>query len=148
MKKIFALLLTLVMALGLAACGGGSSLSDEESAAVGKYTLISYTYSGLELSADSGYLELKDNGKADLEVEDTSGTVKWSLADGVLTITEGSDSYTGELDGNVITLEMEDIIWLFALEGSAEETQLREAADGALDDYINDAFDEALSEAE
>ena len=146
-QQIASLLLALILALSLAACGG-SSLSEEESAAVGKYTLISYTYSGLELSADEGdYLDLRDDGKAELSAVGMTGTVKWSLADGVFTISEGGDDYIGELDGNVIRIEMEDVLFLFAREGSAEADQLKQDAENALDEYVDSAFDEALEEA-
>ncbi|MBQ9044338.1 MAG: hypothetical protein IJ112_00130 [Oscillospiraceae bacterium] len=115
-RKLLAVTLVLVLALGcLTACG--RSLSDEESAAVGKYELISYSASGVDVPAGDGYLDLQSNGKAELIAEGEGGTVKWSLEDGTLTINDAGTTYSGTLDGGEIRLEMGGIVFLFRLEG-------------------------------
>lgn len=102
--------LILILLLGcLSACGG--SLSDEEKAAVGKYQMTSIM--GVPYGNEDSYLELKDNGKADLYVEGEGGTVKWSLEGGVLTLEDSESSFTGEVDGDTIQIDMEGVPTVF-----------------------------------
>ena len=111
-SKILALVLALLFVVGcLSACGG--SLSEEEKAAVGYYALISYSMSGFEVDAGDGHLDLKDNGKADFIVEGEGGTVKWTLENGTITISDSESSYSGTVDGDSIQLEMEGMLLQF-----------------------------------
>lgn len=100
--KITALVLILVLVLGcLAACG--RALSDEEKAAVGKYKMTAIY--GMAYESEDSYLELNDDGTADLFVEGEGGAVKWSLENGDLTIEDDSnDTLSGTVEGDAINL--------------------------------------------
>lgn len=100
--KVTAAALVLVLLLGcLTAC---SSLSEEESAAVGKYQLTSLM--GIAYGGEDSYLELKDNGRAELYIDGEGGTYKWSLEDGALTISGSDGDLTGTVEGDVIVIDM------------------------------------------
>ena len=105
-----AIILALVLLLGcLAACG--KSLSSEEQAAVGRYEMTSVA--GVPYESENSYLVLNDNGKADLYVEGEGGTVNWSLVDGTLTVEDSEGSFTGTVDGSVVTLDIDGIETVF-----------------------------------
>lgn len=109
MKKILALLLTVVMLLSLAACGGG-----EPDPNAGVYQGVRGEMDGIvltmeELYPGESYLELKDGGKADLVLEGDKITGKWTLeGDKFNLVVEGEDC-PGTLKDGIVTFDFTGI---------------------------------------
>lgn len=106
MKKLFSLILALLLLITLGACGKSGGRSDD--ALVGKYVAVSGTAMGVTLSGDdmAGFkLELMSGGKAKLNVEGTTAEGKWKNDDNTLTLTIENTDMVGKLDKDTITFE-------------------------------------------
>lgn len=120
MKKRIAILLTLVMLLSLAACGGG-----EPDPNAGKYQGISAKALGMTMDMSEVYpgetwVELKSGGKGTVMLDGDDFPMKWTLDGETITITvEGVDS-VGRLADGVITVDL--------MEMGVEMTFLKEGA--------------------
>ena len=132
-KRALAILLVCVMALSLAACG-----AKVDEAVVGRYSLITYSYMGLEFPAGygdiDGYIELKKSGTLTVQLttgddDDNIGSGKFSIEGTTMTIDDGDDTLTATIENNVITLEEDDVTFRFARDGSDEAAALIEARD-------------------
>ena len=115
MKKIIAVLLALVMAIGLCACGNGGS--DSEYA--GKYECVSAVWPEMddwEIGPDGEWIELKDNGKGTYymgNTVDVKTDIEWTVNGDTFKM-ENDDlymSYEGTLSDGTLVLNMEDIIY-------------------------------------
>ena len=121
MKKIIAILLTIVMLLSLAACGGG-----EPDPNAGKYQGISAKAFGLTMDMSEVYpgetwVELKSGGKGTVMLDGDDFPMKWTLDGEAITITiDGVDS-VGRLADGVITVDLMDM--------GVEMTFLKEGAE-------------------
>lgn len=110
MKKLTVILLALMLVFTFAACGGGGGGESADPNA-GIYTLTSASMSGISLSPEElytgeSYVELKDNGKCTVCLDDESVSGKWILEGTDLTITtEDVDSY-GTLQDSVIVVDL------------------------------------------
>ena len=108
MKKLFAILLTLVMLLSLAACGG------EPDPNAGVYRGVSATALGFTMDIEDVYegetwIELKNGGKGTIALGGDESPIKWSQEAGEITITiDGVDS-VGTLEAGVISIDLLDM---------------------------------------
>ena len=114
MKKLLAILLSLVLTLGLAACGGGggssSTVSDPN---CGVYEAESAEMSGVTVDVDDVFedgfsLELKDGGKAVFRYEGKEYNLKWSLNGTDFEAKSSGVTLTGTLSDGV--LELSDVM--------------------------------------
>lgn len=138
-KKISALLLVLCMAAGLAACGGGGGTAAESSPYAGKYISVAGEMLGIVLSGDdiSGFsLELKDGGKGTLDADGTSDSIKWSEAEGKLTIEVEGETIEGTFGEDTIVFE--DFMGM-----GLTLTMAKEGTDAASASYLSES-DEAM----
>ena len=121
MKKIIAILLTIVMLLSLAACGGG-----EPDPNAGKYQGISAKALGMTMDMSEVYpgetwVELKSGGKGTVMLDGDEFPMKWTLDGEAITITiDGVDS-VGSLANGVLTVDL--------MEMCVEMTFLKEGAE-------------------
>ena len=122
MKRLFALLLALVIVLSLAACGGGSEEVDPNA---GKYIGVSAAVGGFSMPMSDIYpgetwIELKSGGKGDIMLDGDSYGLKWTLEGETFTLTlEGVDS-VGTLSGGAIVIDLMDMgcVMTFRKEGT------------------------------
>lgn len=107
MKKIVSVVLVLILALGLVACGGGTTAADDPNIGVWNATVA--RMSGMELDAADVFengvqLELKPNGKCTLTFDGDSANAKWAVEDVVFSLTGRGVDETGTIEGDVLTL--------------------------------------------
>ena len=87
--------------------GGGKSDSDSR---LGLYTAQKADMSGFEISIASMWekgftIELKSGGKAEVNVDGTKGSAKWTDENGVFTLSGGGLDCSGTLSDGVLVLE-------------------------------------------
>ena len=121
MKKRIAILLTIVMLLSLAACGGG-----EPDPNAGKYQGISAKAFGLAMDMSEVYpgetwVELKSGGKGTVMLDGDDFPMKWTLDGEAITITIEDVDSVGTLADGVITVDLMDM--------GVEMTFLKEGAE-------------------
>ena len=121
MKKIVALMLTIVLLLSLSACTGGEPDPNE-----GKYQAVSAKAMGVTMDVAEVYpgetwVELKSGGKGTVMLDGDDFPMKWTLDGEAITITiDGVDS-VGSLADGVITVNL--------MEMGVEMTFLKEGAE-------------------
>ncbi len=118
MKKLISILLTLAMALGLCACGGPKY----DKSRMGVYTCYAVEMLGIEMKADevlsqTSTLELKQGGKAKMNIEGTSGSVKYTLDGETITMDIDGETATGTLKDGVLNIEIMSMNMYFIQEG-------------------------------
>ena len=121
MKKRIAILLTIVMLLSLAACGGG-----EPDPNAGKYQGISAKALGMTMDMSEVYpgetwVELKSGGKGTVMLDGDDFPMKWTLDGEAITITIEDVDSVGTLADGVITVDLMDM--------GVEMTFLKEGAE-------------------
>ena len=111
MKQLTAMLLALVMALALTACGGGSGSETKEDTTLGKYIGHEVDVFGdggtpmSELYEGECYIELKDGGKGAICLDGDRNDITWTVDDGgAFTMTLSGQDSKGTLADGVITL--------------------------------------------
>ena len=89
--------------------------------ALGRYDAVSCLEDGAEREPEGEYVILKARGKAALYLgeEELKGT--WELVEEALTVTVDQEDYTGTLEGDTLTLEVEDRVYTFLREGEKED---------------------------
>lgn len=130
MKKFLALLLAVVMLLCMTACGQQDSRDDrddrddEPNPNAGKYLGVSCEVMGSvmdinEVYPGDNYLELKDNGKANLVLEGDKMPGKWTLKGEKLNIVIEGEDCPGTLKDGVAVFDLvgTGVILTFAKEG-------------------------------
>ena len=122
-KKLLSLLLVLICALSLAACGGKNSLA-------GTYTLQSLEMGGMSMDLEemsdilgidsddlNASLSLKEDGSFSLDMSalDDSMSVEgtWKSTSGGVDLTAEGDTITATVKGGTITLEDSGISMVF-----------------------------------
>ena len=144
-KRLTALLLALVMALALTACGKGGDTKGDD-------TLGKYIGDQVDVFGDGGtpmsdlyegecYIELKDGGKGEICLDGDKNSITWSVGEGnAFTMTLSGQDSKGTLADGVITLND-----LFGVEmkltfvkggGSGSDAQPA-GATGSLNDYAD-----------
>ena len=129
MKKLFGVLLALMLTFSLASCGGGGGGADSPYA--GRWTAVMGEVFGLAMTGDdmSGFeMDLTGDGKGAMIIDGESYKVKWSADGNKITIDIGGGKIEGELGED--TIFVEDMLGMgmsitFAKDGTA-------AADPAL----------------
>ena len=119
MKKcsiVATLILTLALLFALSACGGDSGEA-ADSPYIGLWTATSTSMSGLEMSVEDLFSEgftvdLKGNGKCEMNFDGDNATGKWSEENGAITISDGDMDITGTIDESTMVLELGDGISL------------------------------------
>lgn len=156
MRRVFSIILALVMVISLSACGS-SERADE--ALVGKYIAVTGTALGMTLSGDdiAGFtLELKSGGKVTMDVEDSSVDGKWINDDNTITLTIEKTEMVGKLGKDTITFEgiLKELVGIsmdlkFAKEGTdaaKPENFLPEEEKALLGDWVGTAVNNVLDE--
>ena len=106
MKKIVALMLTIVLLLSLSACTGGEPDPNE-----GKYQAVSAKAMGVTMDVAEVYpgetwVELKSGGKGTVMLDGDDFPMKWTLEGDAITITIEDVDSVGKLADGVITMDM------------------------------------------
>lgn len=122
MKRLLAILLSIVMVLSLAACGGSAA----EDPNAGKYIGVSAAVGGFSMPMGDVYpgetwIELKSGGKGSIMLDGEDFSFKWTLDGECLTITvEGVDS-VGTLKNGAIVIDLMNMgcVMTFQLEGGS-----------------------------
>lgn len=144
-NRLTALVLALVMALSLTACGGGGGGKSEDTT-LGKYIGHEVDVFGdggtpmSELYEGECYIELKDGGKGAICLDGDRNDITWSLgADNAFTLTLSGQDSKGTLADGVITLndlfgvEMK----LTFIKESGGSSALPTGNSGSLNDYAD-----------
>ena len=118
MKKLISILLTLAMALSLCACGGPKY----DESLLGVYTCYAVEMLGVEMKADevlsqTSTLELKQGGKGKMDIEGTTGSVKYTLDGENITVDIDGETATGTLKDGVLHIEIMSMDMYFIQEG-------------------------------
>ena len=103
MKKIFALLLSCMMILSIAACGNGKY--------VGTWELEKAEMEGQEVTADmigEMILEFEKGGKGSLTAAGQDADFEWEVKDGKLSMTHDGDTIETEVEVKGDTLVLDD----------------------------------------
>lgn len=118
MTKITALLLTVALLLGLAACGGPTY----DESLLGVYTCYAVELMGYNMAADevlsaTSTLELKQGGKGTISVEGESASIKYTLDGENITVEIEDETAKGTLKEGVIDIEIMEMHMFFIQEG-------------------------------
>ena len=124
MQKVLTLVLALALALCLSGCGGTGDINPDTDV----YQATAIEMWGIEMTVDEVYpngasLELKDNGKATLNLDGTKSSCKWTLEGIDLSLDISGEVSTGTLENGVIKLDLMgmDLIITFVKEGGGTE---------------------------
>ncbi|MEE0095847.1 MAG: DUF5067 domain-containing protein [Oscillospiraceae bacterium] len=118
MKKLISILLTLAMAVGLCACGGPKY----DESLMGVYTCYAVEMLGVEMKADevlsqTSTLELKQGGKGKMNIEGTTGSIKYTLDGENITVDIDGETATGTLKDSILHIEIMSMDMYFIQEG-------------------------------
>lgn len=118
MKKLISILLTLAMAVGLCACGGPKY----DESLMGVYTCYAVEMLGVEMEADevlsqTSTLELKQGGKGKMDIEGTSGSIKYTLDGENITVDVDGETAAGTLKDGILHIEIMSMDMYFVQEG-------------------------------
>lgn len=153
MKKLLAILLSVVMVMSLVACGGDEK-EDDEADVLGLYICTEVEVEGERIDInliddENEYsLELKKKGKGVITLENDEFTCTWEL-DGedlhIVTDDESIDS-TGTLKDGVIEIKFEETLWIYEIEGGKksdkkEEKEEKEEEPSVLGMYLCDTVE-------
>ncbi len=123
-------LLTLLMMLVVTACGGAGGDADI-------YIGTEVTMMGMTMSPEEVYeggitLALDDSGGATLTMDGEDYNAEWEVSNGEFILTQGSDSFTGTMEGDVVKiinlLDM-GLDITFVKEGASDESTTTSEAD-------------------
>lgn len=115
MKKLFAILLTFAIVLSLAACG------EKDHPSAGIYNAVSCEALGVELGCEGEWLELKGNGRGTIFLMGEEYSCKWELEGENITVTNHGDEFQGTLHNGIITLDFEDMIYVYLMDPVTDE---------------------------
>ncbi len=104
MKKLSAILLSVIMVLSLAACGGGRA----DDAYIGNWISVAGTAMGVTLTGDdiAGFgLVLEKGGKGSMSVDGDSANIKWTNNDTTLTISVQGEDFVGNIGADTLVFE-------------------------------------------
>lgn len=144
MKRMTALILALLLAFTLCACG---SSADPNEAMYGTYTLYAMDYDEStvvltdELFDGENYITLKSGGAADICLEDEVSAVTWKADGTKLVFTAADGDMDGSLVDGVLSLVADDSKLYFvadeAAKGKLKALTLDEVLFGVAEDVVN-----------
>lgn len=143
MKKLTALVLALLLALSLGACG-----SKEDSTLYGTYDLYALDYENSVLLAGEffsgeNYITLKSGGSAEMCLENDKANVRWKMEGEKLTVTAADGDMVGGISNGILTLTM-DGTRVYFLGKNASKDSLKAVT---MDELLNGAAQEAIQQA-
>ena len=100
---------------------GGSGSSDDS--VLGRYEIISCREDGEELETNDEWILLAKNGKATISLDDETFSAKWELDGEDLTIIQDGDEYTGTLEDDILTLDLDGVIYTFGKDGARPQEE-------------------------
>lgn len=118
MKKIIAMLLVVVMAIGLCACG--AKIDD---ALVGKYTCYGVEGEGILMPADFVFedtafvITLENDGTGSVELDGETAPLTFKVEEGVIHIESEGEHLDATVVDGLMEMEMDGVKMLFAKEG-------------------------------
>lgn len=121
MKTLPLLLLSLLCALGLAACSGGtdSTTAQVDPACLGRYQCTGIVMDSVTMNPSGKWLQLNADGTADTFLSEEESEAEWRLNGQEFTMTVGGQTVgTGKLQGSTLTLEMMGMVYTFVQEGA------------------------------
>lgn len=113
-RKMFALCAALVMMVSLAACGGGTDMSESEY--VGTWECTSYVAQGVTVSPDevgTSTLEFKADGKASYDLIGQTGEADWTETETGVEITDASGTVALTKTDATLVLEQDGVQFIF-----------------------------------
>jgi len=125
---ILAVLILALLGAGAWFLWGDSLFAGKEDPALGRYEVVTCTRDGEEVETDGEYIVLRKKGKGVLLLEE-SLDITWKLDDTDLTVTAEDAEYTGTLEGDTLTLEVDDLVYTFEKEETGADTDT--GADGS-----------------
>jgi len=151
MKRILSIILTGIMIISLASCGGGRA----DEAYVGNWVSVSGEAMGVTLTGEdiSGFgIELKAGGKGTMTVEGDPANIKWTNDETTLTVTVEGENLIANISED--TLVFTDFMGLgmdltFAKEGTAaanSENFLPENEKAILGTWVSNKVTDVLEE--
>ena len=114
MKRILSVMLILVMAISLAACGGSNPNA-------GVYHAVSCTALGFEMDCEGDYLELKGNGKGELCLMGEKYNCSWTLEGETFTLKNHGDEFSGTLHNGILTVNFSDMVYVYRMDAVEQE---------------------------
>ena len=110
MKKLLAVFLCLLMVCQLMACSGGKKEEAVPNPNLGLYTLTEAAMNDISIPVDSVYeggftVLLRENGKAELTVDNQSANGTWTLDGTKFSVKGGGLDLSGTLDNGVMTID-------------------------------------------
>ena len=105
MKKLFALMMALIMTLCLCACGGGGGDAAAEDPNLGMYTCVGTSISGMDMGVDGEWIELKSGGKVDVFLLGVEVDGTYTLEGEAITFELDGETAGGTLVDGVMTID-------------------------------------------
>ncbi len=151
MRRKSIVLLILLMMLIVTACGGAGEDADIYMGT--EVAMMGIAMSPEDVSEGGIILALDDNGKATLTLGGEDYNAEWEVKEGEFVLTQGSDSFTGTMEGDVVKiinlLDM-GLDITFVKEGASGESAATSDESAIISDESSTTSDEnaATSEAD
>ena len=117
-----------LIAIVIALVSGGKAKDDPN---LGRYEGVSCVLDGIDLGAESDWIELKAKDKAALSMMGSEVTCEWSLDGETFTLKESGDNYPGTLKDGVLTVDIGGMVYTFVKEGAAAPEVPQNGAEAA-----------------
>lgn len=112
---ILGVLILALLGAGVWLLWGDSLFDGREDPNLGRYEVVSCMRGDEEVETDGEYILLRKGGKGVLLLEE-SEDITWELDDTELTVITEETEYSGTLEGDTLTLEVDDCIYTFEKE--------------------------------
>jgi len=111
MKRLSVLLLALVLAVSLTACGGNKI--DAKDPSVGKWSAVSITMLGFSMDVSQVFpggvtVELNTNGKGTFVLDDKKDSLTWTVTNGEIDLKVDDTTFTGSIIDNQLFLDSQE----------------------------------------
>jgi len=113
MKKLISIILALLLMLSLCACGGS-----EPQPYFGLYNAVSAEYSGIKMPVEGEWLEIKSDTKMVIFLYGDEYSGKLEMDGNNFVYSQGGDSYSGVINGDVITIDFDGLIYTYLKDGA------------------------------
>ena len=112
---ILGVLILALLGAGVWFLWGDALFGGKNGSELGRYEVVTCIRDGQEAETDGEYIILRKKGKGVLSLEE-SLDITWKLKGTDLTVTAEKDVYTGTLEGDTLTLEVDDCVYTFEKE--------------------------------